>query len=165
MIVSLVFCIARDKETLAIPLTYKNPFRVTYEETAQAIIAGGTLDLPAYSQFPKSDPQMPTWVPDWQMQFQSYPLVGEDKKYNKQVHNHWGQHIYTPYGDHPWNTAFRASDICDFKPSTDFVFANASFSPWDSLRLVLRGVYIDKISCFKNPRLLILPACILGTLP
>lgn len=69
MIVSLVFCIARDKETLAIPLTYKNPFRVTYEETAQAIIAGGTLDLPAYSQFPKSDPQMPTWVPDWQMQF------------------------------------------------------------------------------------------------
>lgn len=143
--------IARDRETLAIPVTYKKPFRVTYEETARAIIAGGTLDLLAYSQFPKSDPQMPTWVPDWQMQFQSYPLVGEDKKYDYQVHNHWGKHIHRPFGDNPWDTAFRASGIRNFKPSADFIFANASFSPWDSPPLVLRGVCIDKISSFKNP--------------
>lgn len=143
--------IARDRETLAIRVTYKKPFRVTYEETARAIIAGGTLDLLAYSQFPKSDPQTPTWVPDWQMEFQSYPLVGEDKKYDNQVHNHGGKHIHTPFGDNPWDTAFRASGIRNFKPSADFVFASASFSPWDSPPLVLRGVCIDKISSFKNP--------------
>lgn len=143
--------IARDRETLAIAVTYKKPFRVTYEETARAIIAGGTLDLLAYSQFPKSDPQIPTWVPDWQMQFQSYPLIGEDKKYDYQVHNHWGKHIHTPFGGDPRDTAFRASGIRNFKPSEDFVFANASFSPWDSPPLVLRGVCVDKISSFKNP--------------
>ena len=142
--------IARDRETLAIPVTYKKPFRVTYEETARAIIAGGTLDLLAYSQFPKSDPQMPTWVPDWQMQYQSFPLVGEDKKYDNQVHNHWGKHIHTPFGGDPWDTAFRTSGIRNFKLSDDFVFANPSFSPWDSPPLVLRGVRIDKISSFKN---------------
>lgn len=143
--------IASDRETLAIPVSYKKPFRVTYEETARAIIAGGTLDLLAYSQFPKSDPQMPTWVPDWQMQIQSYPLVGEDKKYDNQVHNHWGKPIRRPIGDNPWDTDFRASGIRNFKPSADFIFANASFSPWDSPPLVLRGVCIDKIYSFKNP--------------
>ncbi len=143
--------ISSDRETLAIPVTYKKPFRVTYEETARAIIAGGTLDLLAYSQFPKSDPQMPSWVPDWEMQFQSYPLVGEDKKYDNQCHNHWRNHIHTPFGGNPWETAFRASGIRNFKPSADFVFANASISPWDSPPLVLRGVRIDKISSFKNP--------------
>ena len=143
--------IARDREMLAIPVTYKKPFRVTYEETARAIIAGGTLDLLAYSQFPKTDPQMPSWVSDWQMQFQSYPLVGEDKKYDQQVHNHWGKHIHKPFGDNPWNTAFRASGIRNFKPSADFIFTNSSFSPWNSPPLVLHGVCVDKISSFKNP--------------
>jgi hypothetical protein len=93
--------IASDKEMLAISLTYDKPFRVIYKETARAIIAGGALDLLAYSQFPKSDPKMPTWVPDWQMQFQSYPLVGDDEKLDGKVHNQWGQHIHKPYGDHP----------------------------------------------------------------
>ena len=143
--------LSSDRETLAIPVTYKKPFRITYEETARAIIAGGTLDLLAYSQFPKSDPQMPTWVPDWQMQFQSLPLVGEDKKNDNQCHNHWRNHIHTPYGGNPWDTAFRASGIRNFKPSANLVFENASFSPLDSPPLVLRGVRIDKIVSFKNP--------------
>ena len=142
--------IAKDRETLAIPVTYKKPFRVTYEETARAIIAGGTLDVLAYSQFPKSDPQMPTWVPDWQMHFQFDSSVGVDKKDDNQVHNHWAKHIHDPVGGRPSDTAFRASGIRNFKPSVDFVFANASSSPWDSPPLVLHGVCIDKISSFKK---------------
>ena len=156
--------IARDRETLAIPVTYKNPFRVTYEETARAIIAGGTLDVLAYSQFPKSDPQMPTWVPDWQVHLQSYSSIGEDKKDHNQYHNHWAKHIHDPCGGRPWDTAFRASGIRNFKPSKDFVFASASFSSWDSPPLVLRGVRIDKISSFKNPWVFDITEGVIGNL-
>jgi len=107
--------IASDRDTLALEPSYKKSASLIYQETARAIIAGGELDLLAYSQFPKSDPEMPSWVPDWRQQ------------------------VHKPYGDHPWDTAFRATGERNFRAIAV------------SKELMLRGVCVDTISDFKTP--------------
>lgn len=58
--------LAVDTDRLGIIPDYVNStFKSVMTETAGAIVRTGRLELLSFSQYPKNDPDLPSWVPDW----------------------------------------------------------------------------------------------------
>ncbi|SPO01448.1 related to HET-6OR heterokaryon incompatibility protein (het-6OR allele) [Cephalotrichum gorgonifer] len=58
--------LAVDTASLGVKPDYVNStFASVMTETARAIAMTGRVELLSYSQYPKNDPDLPSWVPDW----------------------------------------------------------------------------------------------------
>jgi hypothetical protein len=55
-------------------IDYSKSCQRVYQETALAFFGQGHIDLLAYCQFPKTIPDLPSWVPDWNMPLR-YPCT------------------------------------------------------------------------------------------
>ena len=75
----------KELRDVGLRVDYKKLPSLVFTEAAGAMISCGHPDILSYCQFPKSDPEMPSWVPDWRMP------------------------IRRPCGGHAWDTAFKAS--------------------------------------------------------
>jgi hypothetical protein len=83
---------AADAEALRIIPNYAdtNSCADVYCNATRAMIASGHVDILAFSQWIKTDPDVPSWVPDWRKEAKE------------------------PFGQLPWDTAYSASGSTTF---------------------------------------------------
>jgi hypothetical protein len=57
--------ISSDQEALGLIPDYTKPYRDVFTDTAVTLLCSGNLEILSHSQTPKTDPEFPSWVPDW----------------------------------------------------------------------------------------------------